>query len=259
MGAAYRFPGTSSARPGSKKASADHALSYGPEAGAAYRQVRQRFFPEEIDEVDLLSGAFQLLAQGDTEAAAEWMEDLAAYVDRVVMALDAAGFGPEQNWRCQLVGVAQKYGEAADLVRSLIPDGAEEWLVDDPDRGITPRTRRDLLRLVRLVDATYVDAQVLGYYPNLDVAVEVPGPTLRGTFHLPTRRAHAVARMLQDRPDLLVDPPAAPEKPKAARRAPRASGKVLLPRFTTPIWIRNALGKIVAGGVPLFPDFLEAK
>lgn len=39
------------------------------------------------------------------------------------------------------------------------------------------------------------------------------------------------------------------------RRAPRG----LRPRFTTPVWIRNARGHIVAGGVPLFPDFLEAR
>ncbi len=251
MGPSYRFPGISTAKPGSKKASSDHAQSYGDEARSAYLEVRQRFFPEEVDEVDLLSGAFQLLAQGDTEAAAEWMEDLAAYEERAVLALDAAGFGPDQHWRCQWVGVAHSYRSAADEIRSLIPEGAEEWLVDDPDRGITPRTRRELMRVVKLVDATYCDMQVLNFCPNLDVVVEVPGPTLRGTFHLPTARAHAAVRLLEDHPDLLVDRPVPVKKPKPASRAPRRR------QVLEPIWIRNARGKVIAGGMPLFPDLLE--
>ena len=247
----YRFPGTGP-RSG-KKGHEAHARDYGDEASEAYRAVRERFFPEAIDEVDLLSGAFQLLAQGDTELAADWMEDLAAYEDRAVQALDAAGFGPNQHWREQWEGVALQYREASAKIRFTLDNGAEDWLKDDPERGITPRARRELVRLVKLVDATYVDCQVLDYL-DLDVVVEVPGPTLRGTFHLPTMLAHAVGRLLEGRPELLVEHPAPAKKAKPAQRAPR----VLRPRFTTPVWIRNARGHIVAGGVPLFPDFLEA-
>ncbi len=60
---AYRFPGDGPFT--GKKGHEAHARDYGDAAGEAYHEVRQRFFPEEIDEVDLLSGAFQLLAQGD--------------------------------------------------------------------------------------------------------------------------------------------------------------------------------------------------
>lgn len=250
MVTAYRFPGTG-CDGGGKKAHAAHKQSYGDEAAAAYREVRRRFFPEEIDEVDLLSGAFQLLAQGDTELAADWMEDLAAYEDRAVQALDAAGFGPAQHWREQWAGVAARYREAANKIRFTLDHHAEDWLKDDPQRGITPRARRDVVRLVKLVDATYVDCMVLGYL-DTDLVVKVPGPTLRGTFHLPTMKAHAVADLLERRPDLLLDQPAPVKKPKPTRRPARRKPTL------APVWIRDARGHLIAGGVPLFPDFLEA-
>lgn len=251
MTSSYRFPGTGPSA--GKKGHEAHARDYGDEAAAAYREVRERFFPKAIDEVDLLSGAFQLLAQGDTELAADWMEDLAAYEDRAVQALDAAGFGPAQHWREQWVGVAMRYREAADKIRFTLDHHAEDWLKDDPERGITPRVRRELVRLVKLVDATYVDCQVLDYL-DLDVVVEVPGPTLRGTFHLPTMLAHAVARLLEDHPELLLDQPAPAKAPKKAAKPRR---KVATPKL--PVWIRNAHGRILAGGMPLFPEFLEAQ
>jgi hypothetical protein len=66
------------------------------------------------------------------------------------------------------------------------------------------------------------------------------------------------AQLLQDRPDLLVEEPRQPAKPAPA---PRKAAK---PRRTArapiiPVWIRDTRGHILAGGMPLFPDFLEAQ
>ena len=47
---AYRFPGDGPFT--GKKGHEAHARDYGDAAGEAYHEVRQRFFPEEIDEVD---------------------------------------------------------------------------------------------------------------------------------------------------------------------------------------------------------------
>jgi len=251
---AYRFPDSSYCGP--KKSRVPFETGYGDAAREAFHQVSERFFPDAIDEVDLLSGAFQLLAQGDTELAADWMEDLAAYQDRAVQALDEAGFAPDQHWREQWAGVAMRYREAADKVRFTLDRGAEDWLKDDPERGITPRARRELVRLVKLVDATYVDCQVLDYCQDLDVVVEVPGPTLRGTFHLPTMLAHAVARLLEDNPELLLDQPAPAKQAKAPKKSAKPCRRTPAPLL--PVWIRDPRGHIVAGGMPLFPEFLEA-
>ena len=49
---AYRFPGDGPFT--GKKGHEAHARDYGDAAGEAYHEVRQRFFPEEIDEVAAL-------------------------------------------------------------------------------------------------------------------------------------------------------------------------------------------------------------
>ena len=254
---AYRFPDSSSCGP--KKSRVPFETGYGEAAREAFHQVMEQFLPDAIDETELLAGAYQLLAQEEYDLAADWMEDLAAYMDRCVAALDAAGFAPEQNWRCQKAGVATRYREAAEEIRTSTAAGAEVWIDSPEDAYISPALRREVLQLVKFVDANcFRQPFHLGYQEAAPVSVEVPGPTLRGTFQLPTRRAHAVAQLLQGRPDLLIDPPATPKKVKVPKRAPRPRRAPALPAQLTAAWIRNPRGHIVAGGMPLFPELMES-
>lgn len=254
---AYRFP--DSVDTGPKKDRIPHEVGYGPEASEAYHQVVERFLPDAIDENMLLSGAVQLLAQEQYDLAAEWLEDLSVYLDGMVEALDAAGFAPKQHWRFMTRSRAKSLWDAAQEIRATTAgDVAEVWLSATTGPMTNPAVRREVVDLVHRVDAEQAP-YFLSAYHGEGLGVVVHGTNGRGTHLLPTRKAHAVARMLQEHPELLVDRPAAPEKPKAAKKAPRAGAQVLRPRFTTPVWIRNARGHIVAGGVPLFPDFLEAK
>jgi hypothetical protein len=253
----YRFP--DSVDTGPKKDRIPFEVGYGSEAREAFHQVSERFLPNAIDENMLISGAVQLLAQEQFDLAAEWMEDLSVYLENMEAALDTAGFAPKQHWRFMVGHRAQCFRDAAQALRNTpAGDVAEEWLAATTGPMTNPAVRREVVELVRRVDAEQ-EPYFLGAYNGEGVAVVVHGPDGRGTYCLPTRKAHAVARMLQEHPEMLVDRPAAPEKAKAAKKASRARAKVLRPRFTPPVWIRNARGHIVAGGVPLFPDFLEAK
>ena len=251
----YRFP--DSVDTGPKKDRIPFNVGYGPEAREAFHLVQERFLPDTIDENMLLSGAVQLLAQEEFDRAATWLEDISFYLEEMVAALDDAGFAPKQHWRFMVGHRAQGFWDAAQAIRDTpAGDAAQEWLAATTGPMTNPAVRREVVQLVRRVDAEQ-EPYFLGAYDGEGVAVVVHGVDGRGTYCLPTRKAHAVARMLQEHPELLVDLPVAPAKPKAAKKATRA--KVLRPRFTTPVWIRNARGHIVAGGVPLFPDFLEAK
>jgi hypothetical protein len=93
---------------------------------------------------------------------------------------------------------------------------------------------------------------------NRELYFELSPPDGRGSgYWLMPWGDQVGAQLLKDRPDLLVEEPHQQVKEKAPRKVVKPRRKASTPIL--PVWIRNARGHIVAGGVPLFPDFLEAK
>jgi hypothetical protein len=68
--------------------------------------------------------------------------------------------------------------------------------------------------------------------------------------------AQVGAMLLREQPELLVVRTNPPVVEKAPRKAAKPRRK--LPAPVSPVWVHDARGHILAGGMPLFPDFLES-